>query len=134
MLLLSIFLSQALLGQGQRALTYTQGSRGPSPRLRKDGLWLGQALSEPSSFASVWCAVWGLGVGSLRKAARRSLQCLRSRTLEVCCNHVRKERVGTCQTPKAGSRQRKLCGFLSARDSPLGLSRRSKKIKPLSQR
>lgn len=38
-----------------------------------------------------------------------------------------------CQTFEAGSRQRKHCGFLSARDSPLGLSKRSEKIKALSQ-
>lgn len=58
---------------------------------------------------------------------------VKTENLELCCNHVRKERLRTCQTSEAGSRQRKHCGFLSARDSPLGLSKRSGKIKALSQ-
>lgn len=82
---------------------------------------------------SLVCFFWWWGGGKITEESSNKSYLVKKQNLELCCNHVRNEMLRTCQASKAGSRQRKCCGFLSGRDSPLGLSKRSGKIKALPQ-
>lgn len=126
MVLLFIFLLQAL-AQRQLIAISKQGSRELSHKLRK-GLVLGLCHNHSSSFISIWSAFWG-GRGEVAKESSGRSFLVKKQNLELCCNHVRKERLRTCQTSTAGNKR---CGLPTARDSPLGLSKRSGKIMALS--
>lgn len=121
-----MFLSQAFAERQVTAIS----KQDLSHWLRK-GLPLAcvETTSPLSQFALPFWGVEGLVVRSPKSSSRSYL--VKKQGLELCCNHVRNDTLRTCQTSKAGSRRRKCCGFLSARDSPLGLSKRSGKIKAL---
>lgn len=107
--LLSVFLSQAL---AQRQLTAISelSSREPSHRLRK-GLIFSLCHNCFSVSVSIWSALGRRAGEEVAKESSGRSFLVKKQNLELCCNHVRKERLRTCQTSKAGSSAKEALWF-----------------------